>query len=49
MFQAALISKPVTAMAFLKLVQDGRAALDVDVNRYLQSWRMPSNEFTGEV
>ena len=46
MFQAASISKPVTAMAFLKMVQDGKAALDEDVNRYLKSWKVPVNEFT---
>ena len=46
MFQAASISKPVTAMAFLKMVQDGKAALDEDVNRYLKSWKVPANEFT---
>ncbi len=48
MFQAASISKPVTAMAFLKMVRDGKAALDEDVNRYLKSWKVPMNEFTRE-
>ena len=48
MFQAASISKPVTAMAFLKMVQEGKAALDEDVNRYLKSWKVPVNEFTRE-
>ncbi len=48
MFQAASISKPVTAMAFLKMVQEGKATLDDDANRYLKSWKIPTNEFTRE-
>jgi CubicO group peptidase (beta-lactamase class C family) len=46
MFQAASISKPVTAAAFLRMVRDGQAGLDEDVNRYLKSWKVPVNEFT---
>ena len=46
MFQAASISKPVTAAAFLRMVRDGQAGLDEDVNRYLKSWKVPANEFT---
>ena len=46
MFQAASISKPVTALAFLRMVQDGKVGLDEDVNRYLKSWKVPVNEFT---
>jgi CubicO group peptidase (beta-lactamase class C family) len=42
-FQAASISKPVTALAVMRLVQDGRLDLDEDVNRYLRSWRVPAN------
>ena len=38
----ASISKAVTAMAVLKLVEDGRADLDTDVNRYLKSLQVPS-------
>jgi CubicO group peptidase (beta-lactamase class C family) len=45
-FQAASISKPVTAMALMKLVQDGRVTLDADVNTMLRSWRVPASEFT---
>ncbi len=48
MFQAASISKPVTAMAFLRMVYEGKVALDEDVNRYLRSWKVPVNEFTRE-
>ena len=44
LFQAASISKPVAATAALSLVQEGRLALDTDVNRYLTSWQVPSSE-----
>jgi CubicO group peptidase (beta-lactamase class C family) len=43
LFQAASISKPVTAAAALYLVQEGRLDLDEDVNRYLTSWKLPAN------
>src|SRR5215472_157077 len=46
LFQAASISKPVTAMAVIHLVQIGRLNLDTDVNQYLKSWRVPANDFT---
>jgi len=42
-FQAASISKPVSAMAALRLVEEGHVDLDVDVNRYLVSWKVPVN------
>jgi CubicO group peptidase (beta-lactamase class C family) len=45
-FQAASISKPVFAMAVVKLAQDGRLSLDADVNSYLKSWRVPATELT---
>ena len=35
LFQVGSISKPVAAMAALRLVQAGRLNLDVDVNQYL--------------
>ena len=38
----ASISKAVTAMAVLQLVDDGRADLDSDVNRYLKRLQVPA-------
>lgn len=46
LFQAASISKPVTAMAAMRLVQEHRLALDGDVNRVLRTWRVPASELT---
>jgi CubicO group peptidase (beta-lactamase class C family) len=46
LFQAASISKSVTAFAALQLVQQGKLNLDEDVNRKLVSWKVPDNEFT---
>jgi len=45
-FQAASISKPVSAVAAMRLVQDGRLALDDDVNRHLKGWKVPASEHT---
>ena len=44
LFQACSISKAVTAVAVLRLVQDGSLDLDTDVNHYLRSWKIPANE-----
>jgi CubicO group peptidase (beta-lactamase class C family) len=46
LFQAASISKPVTAMAALHFVEEGKLSLDEDVNRKLRSWKVPENEYT---
>ena len=42
-FQAGSISKPVFALAVMRLVEDGTLDLDADVNDYLTSWRVPAN------
>lgn len=46
LFQAASISKPVTATAMLRLVQEGALSLDENVNTYLKTWQLPDNPFT---
>jgi len=46
LFQAASISKPVAALAALRLVEDGAIALDEDVNARLRSWKVPESGFT---
>ena len=48
LFQAASISKPLTAMATLHLVEQRKLSLDGDVNEKLLSWKIPENEFTKE-
>ncbi len=45
-FQAASISKPVTAFAVLRAVDAGRLSLDEDVDKYLKKWKVPENQFT---
>jgi CubicO group peptidase (beta-lactamase class C family) len=45
-FEAASTSKAIVAAIVLGLVQEGELDLDVDVNRYLKSWRVAENDFT---
>ncbi len=46
LFQAGSISKPVAAVAAMKLVEEGKLALDQDINTFLTSWKLPANDFT---
>jgi CubicO group peptidase (beta-lactamase class C family) len=48
LFQAASISKPVTAMAVLKAAQDGRLSMDGDINAALRTWRLPDGPLTAQ-
>lgn len=48
LFQAGSISKPVAAYGALRLVEQNKISLDENVNTYLQSWKLPDNEFTEE-
>jgi CubicO group peptidase (beta-lactamase class C family) len=46
LFQAASISKPVSALGVLLLAQQGRVRLDENVNDALTRWQIPDTEFT---
>ena len=48
LFQAASISKPVSAMAVLKAVEEGKLSLDADINDILKSWKLPGDGFTDQ-
>ena len=42
LFQAGSISKPIFALAVMRLVQQQRLDLDAHVNTYLRSWQVPT-------
>ncbi|WP_227027021.1 serine hydrolase [Corallococcus soli] len=46
LFQAASISKPVSALAALHYVEAGKWSLDANINDKLVSWKLPENDFT---
>ena len=46
LFQAGSISKPVSALGALHLVEAGTLSLDDNVNDKLRSWKVPDNRFT---
>jgi len=46
LFQAGSISKAITAIGTLQLVEQGKLALDGEANRQLLSWKIPDNAFT---
>src|SRR6266436_4644884 len=43
-FQAASVSKPVFALAVMRLCQDKRIDLDADIRTYLKSWQVPESD-----
>ncbi|MFD1413568.1 serine hydrolase domain-containing protein [Oceanobacillus jeddahense] len=45
-FNACSISKFLTGMLVIKLVEEGILHLDRDVNKSLVSWKVPENDFT---
>jgi CubicO group peptidase (beta-lactamase class C family) len=48
LMQAASISKAVSAVAALRLVEAGKLGLDVDVNTQLRSWQIPPGAQTAD-
>ncbi len=49
LFQASSLSKPVTALAALRLVEQGQLSLLAPVNSALKSWKLPNGPFTARV
>ena len=41
-WRAASVSKALTAIAVMRLVEEGRVNLDADVNRYLKTFKIPA-------
>jgi CubicO group peptidase (beta-lactamase class C family) len=46
LFQAASISKPITAVAAMETFNTKHLALDADINTILTSWHIPPNPYT---
>nr|WP_279158790.1 serine hydrolase [Pseudomonas corrugata] len=46
LFQAASVSKPVSALGAMQLVQQGALSLDAPANDQLHAWKIPDNAFT---
>jgi CubicO group peptidase (beta-lactamase class C family) len=46
LFQAASISKPVFALAVLRLADAGKLNIDANINDTLTSWKLPENDLT---
>jgi CubicO group peptidase (beta-lactamase class C family) len=45
LFQAASISKSISAYGALKLVSEGKLYLDTAVNKQLVTWKIPTNQY----
>jgi CubicO group peptidase (beta-lactamase class C family) len=46
LFNAGGITKLVTAVTALKLAEEGKLDLTLDINKLLVAWKLPSNQFT---
>jgi CubicO group peptidase (beta-lactamase class C family) len=46
LFQAASVSKPVTAVAALRKIQEGKLELEKKVNDVLVTWKLPESQLT---
>lgn len=44
LFEAGSVSKPIFALAVMRLKEQGKVGLDKDVNEYLKSWKIPANK-----
>lgn len=47
-FQASSLSKWISAVGIMKLVEDGKLDLDAPVSKYLTRWQLPPSEFNIE-
>jgi CubicO group peptidase (beta-lactamase class C family) len=48
-FQVSSLSKWISAVGIMKLVEDGKLDLDVPVSNYLTRWQLPPSKFNEEV
>ncbi len=47
-FQVSSLSKWISAVGIMKLVEDGKLNLDTPVSKYLTRWQLPPSEFNNE-
>jgi CubicO group peptidase (beta-lactamase class C family) len=47
-FQVSSLSKWISAVGIMKLVEDGKLNLDAPVSNYLTRWQLPPSEFNNE-
>ncbi|MBK6962678.1 MAG: serine hydrolase [Bacteroidales bacterium] len=47
-FQVSSLSKLVSAVGIMKLIELGKVDLDTPVNNYLKRWKLPASEFNNE-